>query len=390
MTVVVEDSPRNNVTKWTIDAFDHGVATGVVVSPFTTPLVAINNYKQGAAVGLDRLREGGVNNILFDPTTHALQMPSVGDFRYYDGWDLWGGVRGDLQTEASQREHLRRVFEVQDTLGVRRLAPTILLNSPTTQTSQRALDLSRIAAQICAADGVDVWLTVSGTGPFWSAGATLDAHLGAMAQLDATGWVVVGAQANATLPVRVTAEEIHGICRSVRSLSLLGPVHVSHGDLAGLPAVAAGATSLGTGWDTRQRVCAFPNYAARAPAGEGGGWFKRPTHEGILAFLSRQEALLLLADDAAFSAMIVPGGLPPDAPQEAFEHHAGCLTRLVAHLTSAPDPRAAFERLRNLYATAAARWPGVVAATGTATAAAAWIEPFEQGLAAYAHSEGWI
>ena len=55
-----------------------------------------------------------------------LQMGGVGDFRYYDEFDLWGGPRGDLTTHANRDEHVRKVFDVQDSLGAPHLAPTVL------------------------------------------------------------------------------------------------------------------------------------------------------------------------------------------------------------------------------------------------------------------------
>lgn len=55
--------------------------------------------KPGIRERAQELASDGVA-IWFDATTHALQMGGVGDFRYHDKFDLWGGPRGDLSTHA--------------------------------------------------------------------------------------------------------------------------------------------------------------------------------------------------------------------------------------------------------------------------------------------------
>jgi hypothetical protein len=127
MTVLIEDSVRNNVVRWAADAVAERAVAGVVLSPFCTPRVG-NTYKPSGAETVRRLRDAGVEDIWFDPVSHALQMPAVGDFRYYDSWNLWDGERG-ATTFADYRAHCERVFSVQDDLELPRLAPTILLDN---------------------------------------------------------------------------------------------------------------------------------------------------------------------------------------------------------------------------------------------------------------------
>lgn len=70
---------------------------------------------------------------------------------------------------------------------------------------------------------------------------------------------------------------------SAAALSQDRPVLIGHGDFAAIPAVAAGATRIGTGWDTRQRAFAYSDHAARPLVStDGGSWYKRPTLEGLL------------------------------------------------------------------------------------------------------------
>jgi hypothetical protein len=384
MTVLIEDTVRNNLVKWAIDGVAQGAVAGAVLSPFSTARVG-NNYKPSGAEIVGRLRDGGVTNIWFDPVSHALQMPSVGDFRHYDSWGLWDGQRG-ATAFADYRSHCERVFAIQDDLELPRLAPTILLDNPTSQLSALSLRVARWAVDDSRATEKDIFLTVAGTSAFWSAGGALDAHVGGLAQLSPNGWFAVQGRPNTTFPVQTTPQEVFGLCRTARSLGEDQTFHVSHGDFAALPAMAAGASSIGTGWDTRQRVCASTSYVTRGD-GEGGGWFKRPTLLGLLGFVSRQEAELLANQNAALAAQLIPGTLHPDAPEEAFLHHAQSLQQVISGLPG--DYRGRYEYMRDLYQAASGAWPQVTAITHSPSDESTWVTPFLEGLTLYGQSEGW-
>jgi hypothetical protein len=383
MTVMIEDTPRNTLAAWVREAIEAGVAQGAIVSPFSSPSVG-NSYKPSGARTIEQLHEVGAS-VWFDAATHALQMPGVGDFRYYDGWDLWGGDRGDLSNAGLQRDHVSRVLEAQGALSCPPLGPTVLLQA----TGGRGLEIALRMAQQALAANENSRLTIAGTPAFWGAADDLDTVVGAFAQFDTTGWVLTVARPTTDLPVAASPEEVAGICRTARSLVAFGPVHISHGDLAGLPAVAAGATSVGTGSDSRQRVCAFTSYEARDPSAGGGGWFKRPTMQGLFALLSRGEAERLSNQDAALATRLLPGALHPDGGKEAFLHHAACLSRII-ELISGGDFQDRFLALDALYAAALADWPPVAEAAGIASAAALWVAPLRNGLRRYATSEGWL
>lgn len=380
MTLWVEDTARNNLAAWTIDAYGAGLVTGAVLSPFSTPRVS-NNYKQSAQQTAQRLAAEGID-VWLDPETHALQMPAVGDFRYYEGWPIWSGRRGVLDDTGDMRDHVERVFAEQDRLGVSHLAPTILLHSPQSQESQRALELTQVANEIDPA----ARLAIAGDSAFWASTTGLNAHVGAVAQMEPPGWFLTVARPLTLLPVPAVAEEVHGLCRTARALSEDGDVHVSHGDLAGLPAIAAGGTTLGTGWDPRQRVCAYVSYEARGAGGDGGQWFQQATLEGLLSLLVRSEALTLEAQDAPLATRLLPGAVPP-GPSEAFQHHADVLARVVRNL-AAKGPRDAFEDLTDRYDSARTDWTASAAALGVPSRANSWLTALADGLTLYGRSEG--
>lgn len=380
MTILIEDSPRN-LMAWIVNAHAAGVARGGVLTPFATPRVNKTGRRGADDVAQGLHSEGA--EVWFDATTHALQMAGVGDFRYYDEYELWDGVRGDLSTALLREEHVRRVFTVQDELDAPHLGPTVLLHHGESATSQQALELAQAAVDQDPA----CWLSIAGTAPFWSSGTALDAHVGALAQLEPAGWFLTVARAITTQPVAAGADETEGLCRTSRALSEYAAVHVSHGDLAALPAVAAGADSVGSGWDQRQRVCAYNNYAPRDPGGSGGGgWYTRPTYRGLLGSLTDNEGAVLARRDAALSARLEP---PTPGTQEAYMHHLTVLNDIVGGLMGETDYEHRYRRLSASYNAAAVEWPPVVALTGARAGAAEWIDVLAEGLRRYGVSEGW-
>jgi len=383
MSIYIEDTARNNLATWTTNAIQAGLAVGAVITPFTTPHDR-QGHKQAGATTVGRMPDGAA--MWFDATTHALQMAGVGDYRFYDGWNLWEGARGALNTDDEQRDHLRRVFATQSALGTPALAPTILLHSPQSDTSQRALSISRFAVDIDPA----CHLSISGTSSFWASGAELDAHIGALAQLDPSGWFISAVYASTDLPVNAQPAEIAGIARTVRALSAYAPVHVSYGDLAALPAVAAGATSIGTGWDLRQKVCAFPNFYQRdSEPSTGGSWPRRPTIERLVSIFDRTEAERLQAQDRPLADSLIRGPLSPHEGGEAFTHHLRCLNNLVNDIEAGATHEERYHVLRQIYEQAIDIYPTVRGLCSCRATAGEWVTPFLAGLNLYARSEGW-
>ncbi|MFP4512802.1 MAG: hypothetical protein ACLFRV_07640 [Acidimicrobiales bacterium] len=355
---------------------------GAVLNPFCSPPVS-TSFKRNVAHQAATLNGMGAD-VWFDAMTHVLQMTGADDFATYDQWGLWDGTRGAVGSRSQRRFHLDRVFEIQDECGSPRLAPTVLLNSASGSEVVAALALTEEGLDI--ADGC--WGTIAGTAGFWAGGADLDALVGTLAQLPVGGWFVSVVRPTDTFPVRASAEEIAGICRAIRGLSEFAPVHVSHGDLAGLPAVAAGAASIGTGWDARQRVLAMSTFEYRPPAG-GGGWFARNTLERLFAFLARADVARLFAQDAVLASSVFVGALHPDGPKEAFLHHVASLRNLLDGIGDGPyEDR--FTQLLSMYQQAVASWPAVSSTAQLTEGAADWVEAYVAGLNVYGQDEGWI
>lgn len=383
MNILIQDTARNNLATWTERAVRGDIAQGAVLSPFASP-VAGNGYKLDASIVAARVKASG-GEVWFDPTTHALQMPQVGDFRYYDQWDLWGTRRGVLDTELAQRDHIRRVFHVQESLSAAYLAPTVLLHSAQSLSSQRALEMSKLAVE--EADGRPVWLSIVGDTHFWAAKGDLDAHIGALDQLEPTGWYITVARPQATVPVPAQAEEVAGVMRTVYALTHDRPLIVGHGDLAALPAIAAGASALGTGWDIRQRVCAYSDYAARSDSGDGGQWYQRPTLEVLLGDMKTNEYQVFRSQSLTYAESLTTGALP-SGPENAFRHHARVLGNIMTQLNELQgEPRV--RALRDRYSRAEAEWPLAQQISGCGVGGDPWIRAQLEGIDQFIAAEGW-
>jgi hypothetical protein len=385
MTVLIQDSARNNIASWGARAIESGIAQGVILSPFCSPRNANGYHRSPEAVQQTVSAAGG--QFWFDAGTHVLQMPSVGDYRFYDDWQLWSGTRGDLSSPGARRDHVAKVFATQRMLGAPLLGPTILLHSAQSSTSVRAIDLGRAAQE--AAHGGEFWLSIVGDSQFWASGSDLDGFIGEMDQLEPTGWILSVARPLSVVPVAADPNEVAGLMRTTVALSQNASVVVGHGDVAALPAAAAGAVSLGTGWDVRQRVLAYPDFAERAPSepGSGGSWYARPTLVGLLGNILPNEFSVLRSQRPTLAERLYSGPHNPQA-EPIFQHHAQVLNSVMAQLGPLPL-RQRVERLRDEYRQCLLEWPTVQELTGSATAGDQWIGPLLSGVDTFIASEGW-
>lgn len=381
--ILIQDTARNNLASWASEAIAGGLASGAVIDSFSSSPVATASKAPAHRIAEQIGDAGGA--IWFDAMTHALQLPGVGDFRYYGQWDLWGDTPGALTTRAQRRDHVSRVFAIQAALGAAPLAPTVLAHSASGNELVAAVSLLEEALEASQ----ECWGTLAGTPSFWSGGADLDAFIGTLAQIGPAGWFVSVIRTEESLPPRPTVPEVEGMCRTIRSLSEFAPVHISHGDLAGLPGIAAGAASVGTGWDARQRMLHHASFAERLPSAGGGGWFQRPTFEGLLAFLPRGVAEVIFARDETLGRSIFTGALHPGGPHEAFNHHLSVLGRVCDRVDAHDVHESRFRALRDMYSEAVAVWPRAASVGGITDESDVWIQPYISGLTRYGVSEGW-
>jgi len=382
--VLLHDGRVVGHRKWTREAVQAGCASGIVINPFTTPRVTRRQQPSAAAFAKDM--EDLDAEFIFDPMTHARMLGSTNKLDFYDQWELWPNPVPSLASATEQLDHVERVFERQNQLSAPLLAPTVQVSSPLGAEAQIALDLASVASGLKDT----AWQSVVGTRSFWAAGSDLDAHIGTLASLRAPVWVLTVANEVVldSLPDLRDTTAFAGLCRSVRSLSLRSRVIVCYADYAGLPAVAAGADTIGTGWHRAQRTfdpAAFRLDSDTSPRRQAS----YVTQGGLHAVLRRATADQIERWDAERAARI-RGGVMPRTDSEERMHHLHQLSSVVELLNAESSPQRRYELLRDRYAAAADDFDALIRAipsVGTRDKEV-WCTQMSAVLEAYASAEG--
>ena len=348
--VLIHDGRRIAHRKWATDAISSGYADGVVLSPFSTPRLSVPRHPSAQEVASAVVDVGG--EVIFDAMTHARFLTGVNRTDFYDDWELWGPTGVGLANAPQRLAHVERVFRRQDAVESSHLAPTLSLQSPLGQEASTALELARTAR------GVDssAWQSLAGTRSFWGSGRDLDAYIGSLVALRAPVWVitVVNDIVVDQVPDLTEVSAFAGLCRSVQSLSMRSRVIISHADYAALPAVAAGADTVGSGWDRAQRT--FDPNSFRVDSDPGIRIPASYVTQGTLhAVLRRDTAEAIERWDSA-AALAIRGGPMPASDQVQRMHHLNQLRSAVLDLAAAGSRQDRINRLRNRYQTASAQF----------------------------------
>lgn len=384
--VLIHDGRRGGHRKWCVDAITAGFADGVVMTPFATPRVA--QPRHPSASDLAKAVRDVNGEVLLDPMTHALFLPGSNKLDFYDSWELWGPAGTTLEGTAAQLVHVERIFERQSQIGAPNLAPTLQLQSQVSPDAYRALEIARVARGL----DKDCWQSLVGTRAFWASGPHLDAYVGSLAALRAPVWVVTVANelVAGQVPDLTDTAAFAGLCRTVHSLSLRSRVIVSFADFAGLPAVAAGADTVGSGWDRGQRT--FDPLAFRTNSDDGP---RIPaayvTQGGLNSVLRRDTAEAIERWDSASAVRIRGGTMPPSDNAERM-HHLQQLRAAVLQVNGGGRARQArVNELRSRYQSAVTDFDALIAGLPRIVRDSdkeAWTSNPASILEAYAASEG--
>lgn len=378
--LLIHDSGRSGKVGWTTQLVEAGDAAGFIVSPWETPPVAAPRRPSAESLAAGLKNTGA--RVLFDPESYGVFLRGANRRGIYNEWRLWPG-RGPRKDMASFSAHVERVVEIQESLDVPFLAPTIGLEAPVGDDADLVID---VFAHMRSLAGDAGWIAaLVGTPSFWSSGRELDAYIGRVATLRPHAVVMSILRATGRYPwIDLTPEEIAGVCRTTRSLSTRMAVIVGRSDFAGLPAVAAGASGIGTGWDLKQRVLSGDLFrtdpGVRRPS-------QRVSHRGLFASLKRQEAERLRAGNAELSARLVPGDLPLGFNGQ-WRHHLAVLAGLAADVGGGGPIADRVAWLHERYAEAAndfvevARYARPLEATESQ-----WLAPLADGLRIFADAE---
>ncbi|WP_294979038.1 hypothetical protein [uncultured Microbacterium sp.] len=383
--VLIHDGRRIGHRSWTVSAVDQGFAAGAVLTPFSTPRISQPRHPNAREVADDVRSVGG--EVLFDVMTHARQLPTTNKTDFYDEWELWGNSGRGLATPAMRLEHVERVFRYQGSLGVPLLTPTLALTSPTSPEANHVLETASLARGLDAG----AWQSLAGTHSFWASGPELDAFVGTLAGLRAPAWVLTLTNLVVTdgVPDFGNSEAHLGFVRTVHSLSLRSRVIIAHADYMGLPAVAAGADTVGSGWDRGQRF--FDPLSFRFDSNPGPRIPASYVTQGGLHAVLRRDAAEAIERWNPSRAHAIRGGAMPASDNVERMHHLDQLNRVVRDVSAITGRSSRVAEMRQRYATAASDFddimrnvPGIVRQNDKR----AWCEDPDTLVETYATAEG--
>lgn len=341
--VLLHDGRRGGHHGWCTDAIVEGAADGVFLSPFSTPRLAVPRYPSGADVAQLVRAVGG--EVIFDAMTHARLLPNTNRVDHYDTWELWESGRPRLDTPQRRLQHVERVFDRQRDLHTPYLAPTITLEMPGTPASDVAVDTAQTARGLQR----DCWQSLAGTRSFWRSGNQLDVFVGRLAALRAPVWVITVVNeliVDGSPDVSDTAA-FAGLCRTIHSLSERSRVILTHADLGGLLGVAAGADTIGSGWDRAMRV--FDPNSFHLDSEDSPRRQASYVTQGALVAVLRRDTADAIERWNHDMALTIRGGAMPASDQVERIHHLIVLRDLVTAINMQNDRRSRIQRLRQQY-----------------------------------------
>lgn len=347
--VLLHDGRVSGHRKWSKEAVSAGCASGIIVTPFSTPRVRRPSHPSAATLSEDMEKLGG--EFFFDPMTHVRCLSTTNKLEFYDEWDLWRSGEPEFDSQLARVDHIERVFGRQEDLGCEYLAPTVQLSHPISPEADLALDLATTARGFQR--GASQSLVA--TRQFWSSGPLLDGYVGSLAALRAPVWIIT--VANEVVldgePDMRDRDAFVGLCRTVRSLARRSRVILCYADYAGLPAVAAGADTIGTGWHRAQKTF-DPKASAFHDDGDSG--IRRAAEyvtQGKIHAILRRDTGELIARWNRIRADVIRGGpMPPSANAERM-HHLEQLTSAVEEINATTAPVDRYHVLRQRYSLAA-------------------------------------
>jgi hypothetical protein len=383
--VLIHDGRRSGHHGWATAAVGLSAADGVFINPFSTPRFSMPRHTKASDFAAEV--RGAQGEVVFDAMTHARLLAGSNRTDLYDTWELWGGTDGDLSNALRRQQHVERVFERQSEIGVPLLTPTVNVEIPGSPSAQLALELAEAGAGIDAS----AWQSLAGPRTFWKSGTLLDDHIGRLVALRSPVWVltITNEMVLENLPDLSDHVAFEGVLRSIHSLSQRSRVIVSFSDYAGLPAVAAGADTVGGGWDRGMRFFDPASFhidsdpGIRIPA-------SYVTQQNLSAVLRRDAAIAIEAWNSSEALRIRGGVMPAGDPAERI-HHLRTLRELVAGFAAIADKPLRIAAVRLHYENAISDFDRLIADIGPAVREAdrtAWTTHHLASLQAYASAEG--
>jgi len=329
--VFVHDGRRSGHHSWATAAIAAGAAQGVFINPFASPRFSIPRYSRAADFAALATSAGG--EVVFDAMTHARLLPGSNRTDLYDSWELWPGPEGDLSTPLRQQQHIERVFERQIELGTKKLTPTVNVTVPSAPDAFLAIELAELGKAI----DPQAWQSIAGARTFWGSGSALDDHIGKLVALRSPTWIVTltNEMVFENVPDISDHDAFEGLLRSVHSLSKRARVIVAFADYAGLLPVAAGADTVGAGWDRGMRF--FDPSSFHVDSSPGIRIPASYVTQKSLSAVLRRDAAVAIETWNSTEALRLRGGTMPGSDQAERVHHLRTLSELVVSFSSIGD-----------------------------------------------------
>lgn len=339
--LIIQDGRRSGHMGWCRAAIRQGSASGVIISPFCSPLMSLPRHPAGYELRDSAVAEGG--EAIFDASTHARLLPGTNKLDHYNTWDLWGPDGVGLDTAQRRLQHLQLVFARQQALSVPPLTPTLALDSPTSLEARFALATARAGSGLTRG----AWQSLAARRSFWRSGPQLDAYIGQLAALRAPVWIIT--LVNEIVPDHVPdladVDAFEGLSRSIRSLSYRSRVIVANFDFGGLPLIAAGADTLGTGWDRGMRF--FDPLSFRLASDDSPRIPASYVTQGGLAAVLRRDTADAIERLQGVDSDAIRGGTMPVSDRDEKFHHLRVLQATVARIDQHSSSR---DRVAELFA----------------------------------------
>jgi hypothetical protein len=138
-----------------------------------------------------------------------------------------------------------------------------------------------------------------------------------------------------------------GFCRTIHSLSERSRVIIAHADFGGLIGVAAGADTLGGGWDRPMRL--FDPIAFHVSSDDSPRIPAAQITQGALAAVLRRDTADAIERWNPAMAFTIRGGVMPPSNQAERIHHLQTLRDLVIAIDTQGNRRSRVQRLRTQY-----------------------------------------
>lgn len=387
--LLLHDSKRNVGVSWPGRYVEADTVSGVVLCLHNTPPEArATQYLKGPAERRDPVTlHGGA--FLVDACSHV-DLTSV-DPDTYPHWSLWpNGVVGAFGDASAYEAHVKRVFEIQASLGAPPMIPSPALERPDSAAAQAVLDMLDTATAIAQREGYERPIsTIAGTATFWSSGPDLDHFLATATSGDIERWHLVPVRDTLSWPVQPGIAELTGMMQATYTLRSSSEfVFWANVDIMGLPLAAAGATHIGTGYDRKQR-CLHPQSHEPVDA-EGGRWLDYVALDGALSAVRAQEAQQIATASPAMADQVMPGGQVPQGSTAKTDHHLDVLGRALGDVHDhAFGDQASDHLLNRMYGRARRLIDDIEAFTTIDGLVDTWLRNYERSLEMWRSDEGW-